>query len=164
MHLIGGAIAAAAVLAAVPAASAAMHARGTPDCLRGQLIVRSNGFEGTAGTVHGAWVFTDRSATSCRLFGYPDLQQYGKGGRPIATTVDPSLPPGPAEVILAPGGSATFLTSYSDIVSGSDRCPAAAVLQITPPGAAASLFIPAELHACDGTIRVSAVEAGIHHA
>jgi uncharacterized protein DUF4232 len=164
-NLIAGSVAAIVVLAAVPVASAALHAaRGTPaDCTRSQLGVRSNGEAGAAGTIHGAWVFTNRSTNECRMFGYPNLQRYGRSGRPIPTTVEPNLPPEPAEVTLAPGGSATFLSSYSDVISGSDRCPTSAVVQITAPNAAASLFIPADLRACNGVVNVSAVEPGIHH-
>jgi hypothetical protein len=165
MNMVGGMLAAVVVLAAVPAASAALHAsRGAPaDCTRSQVGVRSNGAEGTAGTIHGAWVFTNRSTSGCTLFGYPDVQLFGRAGRPIATTVVTDLPPAPSEVVLAPGGSATFFSSYSDVISGSDRCPTSGVIQITPPNAGASLFIPATLQVCDGEIHVSAVRAGIHH-
>jgi hypothetical protein len=109
-------------------------------------------------------VFTNLSTSSCELFGYPDLQLYGRAGRPIPTTVQDTLPPAPTHVTLAPGASATFLSSYSDVVSGSDQCPTSSVIRITPPNAAASLFIPAALQACNGVVNVSAVEAGVHHA
>jgi hypothetical protein len=131
--------------------------------VRFQLGVRNNGVGGGAGTIRAAWVFTNRSATACRMNGYPDVQRYGRAGRPLLTIVQTDLPPAPADVTLAPGGSATFLTSASDVISGSDRCPASAVLQITAPNADASLFIPAAVFACDGVVHVSAVRAGIHH-
>jgi hypothetical protein len=163
-NVITGAVAAIVVLSAVPAASAALHAvRGTPDCVRDQLGVRNNGVGGAAGTIHAAWVFTNRSASACKMNGYPDLQRYGRAGRPLLTTVQTDLPPAPTDVTLAPGGSATFFTSASDVISGSDRCPPSAVLQITAPNADASLFIPATIFACDGVVHVSAVRAGIHH-
>lgn len=163
--MVAGVVAAIVVLATVPAAFAALHAAGTPAaCVRDQLGVRSNGTNGAAGTIHGAWVFTNRSDTSCSLDGYPDMQLYGRAGRPIPTTVKRSLPPGPTQVTLAPDASATFLSSYSDVTSGSDQCPTSAVVQITAPDAAASLFIPAQLQACGGIVNVSAVEAGVHHA
>ena len=50
---------------------------------------------------------------------------------------------------LASGDSATFRTSYSDVSSGG-RCPTSSVAQITPPNAAAPLFIPAVLQPCEG--------------
>ena len=65
--LITGIVAAAIVLAAVPAASAALHARGAANCVRAQLGVRNNGSSGALGTIHGAWVFTNRSDTACTL-------------------------------------------------------------------------------------------------
>lgn len=159
-----GAIVAAVILTAIPAALAAHHASRTPAvCLRNQLSVRDNGTDGGAGTIHGAWVFTNRSNTSCTLNGYPDIQLYNRGGRPIPTTVKRDLPPGPTLVTLAPAGSATFFSSYNDVSSGSN-CRTSSVIQITPPAAAGSLYIPAALQACNGIVHVSAVKAGIHHA
>jgi len=163
--LIAGVAAVLITIVAVPAALAYHAAPLTPaNCLRDQLGVRSNGTNGAAGTIFGAWVFTNVSGTACRLYGYPGLQLYGRAGRPIPTTVKRSLSPGPSNVILAPGGSATFRSSYSDVSSGSKPCGTSAVMAITPPNATASLFIPARLQACRGVVNVSAVRAGIHPA
>jgi len=162
--LITGFVAAVIVLAAVPAASAALHARGAANCVRAQLGVRNNGSNGALGTIHGAWVFTNRSDTACTLNGYPDLQLYGPAGRPMPTTVMQDLAPAPSAVILAPGGSGTFFSSYSDVGSGSHACQTSAVIQITAPNADAPHFIPAKLQACGGVVHVSAVKAGVHHA
>jgi hypothetical protein len=163
-------VAAIIVVAAVPVALAALQsapaapaAPGSPnDCVRAQLNVRSNGSDGAAGTIHGAWVFTNRSNDACILDGYPDLQLYGRGGRPLPTTVKKDLPPSPAQVSLDPGDSATFLSRYSDVPSGTQRCRPSAVLAITAPNSDAGLFIPASLEACGGIVHVSAVEAGVH--
>jgi hypothetical protein len=153
------------VVAAVPAL-AALHAPAAPgspnDCIRAQLNVRSNGSDGAAGTIHGAWVFSNRSNDACTLDGYPDLQLYGRGGRPIPTTVKRDLPPSPTQVSLDPGDSATFLSRYTDVPSGTQRCRTSPVLEITAPNVDAGLFIPASLQACGGIVHVSAVEAGVH--
>jgi hypothetical protein len=163
--LVAGIVVAIALVAAVPAAFAALHAPATPaNCVRDQLGVRANGTNGAAGTVFGAWVFTNISSTSCRLYGYPGMQLYGRAGRPIPTTVKRTLSPGPSDVTLAPGGSATFRSSYSDVSSSPKPCPTSAVAQITAPNAVASLFIPAKLAPCRGVVNVSAVRAGVHHA
>jgi hypothetical protein len=163
--LVAAIVAAIVVFAAVPAAYAALHAQDTAaNCTRDQLGVRSNGINGSAGTVHGAWVFTNVSATACALNGYPDLQLYGRHGRPITTTVVTDLPPAPSDVTLAPGGSGTFFSSYNDVTTGSHQCATSAVIQITPPNAVASLFIPAQLQACNGIVHVSAVRSGVHRA
>jgi hypothetical protein len=162
--LVAGIVVAIVVLATIPAAFAALQGATTPaTCVRKQLRVRSNGEDGAAGTIHGAWVFTNRSGTACTLYGYPDMQLYGHGGRPIPTTVKRSLPPGPAHVALAPGASATFLSRYTDVPSGSQKCPTSAVVRITAPHVSRGLFIPAKLQACGGVVNVSAVEAGVHH-
>jgi hypothetical protein len=164
--LVIGVVAAVGILAAVPAALAGLHAtqRAPANCSRDQLGVRNNGTEGAAGTIHGAWVFTNLSGSTCVLFGYPDLQLYGHAGRPIPTTVKRNLPPGPGLVTMKPGASATFFSTYSDVVSGSHQCPTSSVIRITAPHAAASHFIPAALQACGGVVHVSAVRAGVHHA
>jgi Protein of unknown function (DUF4232) len=163
--LVAGIVTAIVLVAAVPAAFAAIHAQDTTgNCVRNQLGVRSNGTNGAAGTIYGAWVFTNISSTSCRLYGYPGMQLYGRAGRPIPTIVKRSLRPGPTNVTLAPGGSATFISSYSDVSSSPKPCPMSAVAQITSPNAVASLFIPARLGPCRGVVNVSAVEAGVHHA
>ena len=163
--LIGVTVAAIVALAAFPTVSAALQSAARPaSCLRNQLGVRANGTNGAAGTIHGAWVFTNVSAKACDLDGYPDIQLYGRRGRPIPTTVKRNLPPAPSHVKLLPGGSATFYSSYSDVSSGPGTCPTSAVIQITPPNATASLFIPAQLQACRGVVHVSAVRAGVHPA
>ena len=163
--VIAGIVAAIVVMGVLPTAFAALHATQAPapNCTRNQLGVRSNGTEGALGTIYGAFVLTNRSAATCRLNGYPDIQLFGAAGRPIRTTVQTDLAPGPTNVRLAPGGSATFRTSYSDVSSGS-QCPVSRVAQITAPNAVASLFIPATLGPCGGIVHVSAVRAGVHHA
>jgi hypothetical protein len=162
--LIGATLASIVVLAALPAVSGALQAAPPASCVRNQLGVRANGINGAAGTIHGAWVFTNLSSKACDLDGYPDLQLYGRAGRPMPTTVQRNLPPAPSHVTLSPGGTATFYTSYNDVPSGSHACQRSAVIQITPPNAAASLFIPARLEACRGIVHVSAVVGGTHHA
>ena len=164
--MVAGVVTLIVAVAVVPVASAALHAaqRTPADCTRHQLGVRSNGTAGGAGTIHGAWVFTNRSGIACTLDGYPDMQLYGRSGRPILTIVKRDLLPTPTRVKLAPGGSATFFSSYSDVSSGPRPCPTSAVVRIAAPNADASLFIPAALQPCRGVVDVSAVLAGIHPA
>ena len=157
-----GSIAALLVAGSIPVAMAAFGGTAANVCSRSQLNVRDNGSQGALGTIHGAWVFTNRSSITCNLNGYPDLQMFRKGGRPLATTTKKNLSPGPSQVVLDPGDSGTFLSSYSDVQMGTEPCPSSRVLEITAPGAGAGLFVPARLMACGGVIRVSAMEAGVH--
>ncbi|MFL5767391.1 MAG: DUF4232 domain-containing protein [Actinomycetota bacterium] len=158
-----GSIAALLVAGSIAAAMTAFGGTAAANaCSRNQLNVRDNGSEGGAGTIRGAWVFTNRSDTTCSLNGYPDLQLFRNGGRPLSTTTKKNLAPAPTRVVLHPDRSATFLSSYSDVPSGSEKCGTSRVLEITAPGATAGLFIPAKLGPCGGVIRVSAVEAGVH--
>ena len=163
--VIAGIVTAVVVIGVLPTAFAALDATRAPvaNCTRNQLGVRSNGTEGAAGTIYGAWVFTNVSKTTCRLNGYPDIRLYGKRGRPITTHVKTDLKPAPTNVRLASGDAATFRTSYSDVSSGG-RCPTSSVAQITAPNAAAPLLIPAVLGPCGGIVHVSGVRPGIHHA
>ena len=163
IKLITGIVAGVIVLAGVPAASAALHTRIAADCVRAQLGVRNNGISGALGTIHGAWVFTNRSDTACTLNGYPALQLYGPAGRPMPTTTVQDLAPTPSAVTLAPGASGTFFSSYNDVGSGPHPCQTSGVIQITAPNADAPHFIPAQLQACGGVVHVSAVKAGVHH-
>jgi Domain of unknown function (DUF4232) len=157
-----GSIAAVLVAGTIPVALAAFRGGTASACSQSQLNVRENGSEGAAGTIRGAWVFTNRSNATCSLNGYPDLQMFRKGGRPLPTTTKKNLSPGPSQVVLDHGDSGTFLSSYSDVPTGSEKCTSSRVLEITAPGAGAGLFIPATLMPCGGVIRVSAVEAGVH--
>jgi Protein of unknown function (DUF4232) len=154
------------VLAAgVPATLALARASaGVANCTRDQLGLRSNGTQGAAGTVYGAWVLTNLSSSKCVVNGYPGVNLYGAKGRPIPLTVKHSLLPGPAQVTLSAGSSATFRTSYSDVPSSAQGCPLSSVIQVTAPGANASLFIPAELGLCRGILNISAMEPGVHSA
>jgi len=140
----------------------ALHAATTGPCARHQLHVRSNGTQGAAGTIYGAWVFTNVSTDPCTMSGYPSLALYGKGGRPIPTTVKQDLQPGPTDVTLRSGGSATFHTTYNEVAE--PRCPTSFVMQVAPAGSTKALFIPATLVPCRGIVHISAVQAGIHRA
>jgi hypothetical protein len=158
--------AAAAVLGGSAALTVGAAAAPTtaPACVASQLGVRANGTNGAAGTIYGAWVFTNLTKRTCSLFGYPGMRLYGRAGRPMRTIVRRDLAPGPRGVTLGPGGSATFRSSYSDVSSGRSPCRMSAVAQITAPGAFTSLFIPAQLGPCHGVVHVSAVEPGVHRA
>ena len=161
--LVAGLLAGLLVGAIVPAAFASLHGTASGgDCARSQLDVRPNGSQGAAGTIRGAWVFTNRSKSACTLDGYPDWQLFRKGGRPFATTTKKNLAPAPAHVTLTPGDSGTFFSQYSDVPSGTKRGRISRVAEMTAPSAGAGLFIPAALEACGGVIHVSGVEAGVH--
>jgi hypothetical protein len=160
--IVVGSIVALLLAGAIPVAMAAFRGGAVSACSQSQLNVRENGSQGAAGTIRGAWVFTNRSNAACSMNGYPDLQMYRKGGRPLPTTTKKNLSPGPSQVVLDPDDSGTFLSSYTDVPSGSEKCTSSRVLEITAPGASAGLFIPATLMPCGGVIRVSAVEAGVH--
>jgi hypothetical protein len=160
--IIVGSIAALLVAASIPIAMNAFGGTTANACSRSQLNVRSNGSNGALGTIHGAWVFTNRSKSTCTMNGYPDLQMFRKGGRPLATTTKKDLPPAPSQVVLHPGDSATFFSSYSDVQVGTKKCRSSRVLEVTAPDAGAGLYVPAQLMACTGVIHVSAVEAGTH--
>jgi hypothetical protein len=155
-----GCIAAASLAATVvPAALAAGQVSQPNLCTRNRLNVRQVGLGtgGAAGTIHETWAFTKHTAGKCQMHGYPELQMYRKGGRPIPTTTKDTLSPLPNLITLAKGHSAVFSMSYNDVQHGTQPCPASFVLRITAPHTNASLFVPARVNACSGVINVSAV-------
>src|SRR5207253_8103280 len=92
------------ILAAVIPGTLALATSGSlADCTRSQLGVRSNGTNGAAGTIHGAWVLTNTSSNKCRLDGYPGIHLFGTRGRPIPLTGSDDLSPGPSAGALSRG-------------------------------------------------------------
>ena len=163
--VVAGIVAGIVMIGALPTALAALHVAQAPapNCTRNQLGVRSNGTEGALGTIYGPSCSRTARPRRAGSTATPTSSSSARVGRPIRTTVQTDLAPGPTNVRLAPGASATFRTSYSDVSTGG-RCPVSSVAQITAPNAAASLFIPARLGPCGGIVHVSAVRAGVHHA
>lgn len=114
-------------------------------------------------------VLTNISAARCRLNGYPGVQRLDGGRQPMATTLRRGATyfrrdPGPVEVVLAPGATASFALGWNHNPGPSDPptgCAASALAAVTPPDESAPLVVAVPIDACDqGSMSTTAVVAG----
>jgi hypothetical protein len=157
----------AALLAAgvgVAHAGATPHAAATHRCERRQLSLAPPSSNGAAGSVGLRFTFTNTSATACHLFGFPGIRLLSHG-RALPTTVirgTSNVVPFEPEnrVTLAPGGRASFFAGYSDVPTGSQRCPASTGANVWAPNDFHSIHVRFPAQACGGRVTVSPVVPG----
>lgn len=134
-------------------------------CHTGELSV-SPGM-GNAGVGHQGlmYVFTNRTSVPCTFFGYPGAQMLDAQFNPLPTNVIRGggylFPdPGPTNVVVPPGGTATFGLEWEVVPVGNETtCPQASYLKITPPDEFDSLIVSTKMAPCGGgTIHVTAIE------
>ena len=157
----------AALLAAgvgVARAGATPHAATTHRCERRQLSLAPPGSNGAAGSVGLRFTFTNTSATACHLFGFPGIRLRSHG-RALPTTVvrgTSNVVPFEPEnrVTLAPGGRASFFAGYSDVPTGSQKCPTSTGANVWAPNDFRSIHVRFPAQACGGRVTVSPVVPG----
>jgi hypothetical protein len=133
-------------------------------CHTAGLSLAVVGSDGAAGTIFDTFRFTNTLAVPCTMFGFVGAQGLDALNNPVPTRVVrgggmlTSLP-GAQTVDVAPGGSADFTLSWSDVPVGNETtCPPATQLAVIPPDELAPLIVAVTLAPCNaGTIRVSAV-------
>jgi hypothetical protein len=92
-----------------------------------------------AGHVVAQVTLTNRTRSTCRVYGYIGMQLLGSGGSTVPTNVTRTGPGAAATISLAPGASAVTDVRFSPDIPGpgepqSGACePAAYSVQITPP-------------------------------
>jgi len=128
-------------------------------CAPDQLAVS----EGPGGVGLGSetlsFTFKNTSSVECYLEGYPGLQMLNAQGSTISTQVhwgsSVSVPPEPVtKVAVSPGGSAYFLIGFAlGTGYGSEQCPTANFLDITPPNDQGYLKVPATITPFGGTVQ-----------
>jgi hypothetical protein len=129
-----------------------------PICRTNQLALRAGPADAGMGHVTQALVLERRGAGNCRLFGTPRVQLLDSHGAPLPTvqrTTPYPLVPGrmPPMIRLAPGEKAHFTVHYASATGyGSERCPTAAALAVTPPGATDALYVKLSMTAYGGTV------------
>ena len=156
----------AALLAAgvgVARAGATPHAA-THRCDRRQLSLAPPSSNGAAGSVGLRFTFRNTSATACHLFGFPGIRLLSHG-RALPTTVirgTSNVVPFEPEnrVTLAPGGRASFFAGYSDVPTGSQKCPASTGANVWAPNDFHSIHVRFPAQACGGRVTVSPVVPG----
>jgi hypothetical protein len=156
----------AALLAAgvgVARAGATTHAA-THRCDRRQLSLAPPSSNGAAGSVGLRFTFRNTSATACHLFGFPGIRLLSHG-RALPTTVirgTSNVVPFEPEntVTLAPGGRASFFAGYSDVPTGSQKCPTSTGANVWAPNDFRSIHVRFPAQACGGRVTVSPVVPG----
>jgi hypothetical protein len=127
-----------ALAAASPAAATGVAASATaPRCAAASLLIWAGPATGAAGSVDAEYGFTDHSASSCSLYGYPIVQMLNKSGTDLAT-FDQKAPGAfsikEETVVLAPGKTAYFGVVYASSTGYANlTCPTSAALRFTPP-------------------------------
>ncbi len=103
--------------------------------------------------------FKNTSTVECYLQGYPGLQMLNASGQSITTNVhwgsSVSVPSEPVtKVSLAPGATAYFLIGFTlGTGYGTEQCPTAQSLEVTPPNDKGFLKISATLTPYGGTVQ-----------
>jgi Protein of unknown function (DUF4232) len=128
----------------------------TRGCTTPQLRIRLSRSLVAAGNVGGYIAFTNRSAATCRLTGWPTLVAVRPGGSTVARRVRSTMF-GPSSrlrgvpvVRLRPGATAKAAFAGSDTGPGRTRCPSPyRRLRVTPPGSSRSVVLSAWLPALD---------------
>jgi len=140
---------------------------GVPACPNGSLKVTQGLGQGYAGGVYEVIDFTNTSASTCTLYGYPGVAlvsgppyaQIGLAAKRGTTT--------PAAVVtLAPGAVANATLQIVDALNyPTATCsPAAATdLQVFPPGQTVAVYLPNKSEACAEPVQttfIGPVQAG----
>lgn len=130
-------------------------AGGPPRCPASSLVLSVAGTQGAAGTFELTLQLRNTSSTTCTLQGYPGAQLYDaknmalptnvvRGGSYSFTDFAPSL------VTMAAGASAYLNMAYSDVPTGSEQCPTAASMWVTPPDDVDHLVLTQQFVVCNG--------------
>jgi hypothetical protein len=166
------ALAAVAVTAAAicPAGAATARAAGhaaasAPRCRLSQLSLAQPKSTGAAGSVRMRFVFTNVSATTCTLFGYPGMQLLNARGAALPTYVRRGtsnvVPPEPeADVVMTHSQHASFYAGYSNVPTGGQACKVSTSVEVTPPNDTKHFTLKLAIAPCGGILTLSPVVHG----
>jgi len=118
-----------------------------PWCGTSRLRIR---VKDTGMTLSYAVEFTNVSASSCVLSGYPSVSAYGASDAQVGNAAGHDATVAAARVVLAPGDSADASVIASGVTLHGQRChPVTAFgLHIVPPGETEGLYVRHALTAC----------------
>ena len=139
-----------------------------PDrCHTADLTARLHNLDPAAGSRYATVVLTNRTSSTCRVYGYGGVQLLDATRHPLPTHQirEPGTPPHP--VLLRPGGSASSQLHWSPLPDGTESqtgpCqPTPTYLLITPPDETQQITVPwSSSEACShGLILQTAYVAG----
>jgi hypothetical protein len=108
-----------------------------PRCATASLRIWVGTGSGAMGTVAVEFGFTNHSAKTCSLYGYPSVQMVTKSGKNLSTTDEKGagyFGIHEKTVVLASGKTAYFGILYPDSSGYANvTCPESAALRFTPP-------------------------------
>jgi Protein of unknown function (DUF4232) len=158
----------AAAIGAAGAAEAQASAGATasvPRCRLSQLALAQPKSTGAAGSVRMRFVFTNISATTCKLFGFPGMQLLNARGAALptyvrrgASSVVPAEPE--ADVVMTHSQHASFYAGYSDVPAGAQACKVSTSVEVTPPNDTKHFTLKLAIAPCGGILTVSPVVHG----
>jgi uncharacterized protein DUF4232 len=150
---------------AVEARAAGHAAASTPRCRLSQLSLAQPKSTGAAGSVRMRFVFTNVSATTCMLFGYPGMQLLNARGAALPTyvrrgtsSVVPSEPE--ADVVMTHSQHASFYAGYSNVPTGGQACKVSTSVEVTPPNDTKHFTLRLAIAPCGGILTLSPVVHG----
>jgi hypothetical protein len=159
-----------ALTAAAPAA-ASRHADAArvPACATSSLVIwLDTQGSGTAGSTYYNLEFTNLSAHSCTLLGYPGVSGIDLAGHQLGSAAGRNPQHSASAATLAPRATAHAVLRIVDAGNyPSSTCSqtTAAGLRVYPPGQTASKTVPYPFMACSrsgpGYLSVEAVQAGL---
>lgn len=156
--MVPGAAAVAAALVGGVGMSAASPAAGSgPRCRAGDLAGAIIDVQGAAGSRSGRLVLVNTSSRTCHAKGFVGARLIGPDGRPLATHVtrDHSTPA--RTVVIRSGAAGAVEVRWNVVPSGSEPCPLAHWLRVTPPDATTTLRVYFGSRVCRGDLEVRAV-------
>jgi hypothetical protein len=146
-------------------AGAAHAATSVPRCRLSQLSLAQPRSTGAAGSVRMRFVFTNVSATTCKLYGYAGLQLLNARGAALPTYIRRGtsnvVPPEPErDVVMTPSQHGSFYAGYSNVPTAGQACKVSASVEVTPPNDTKHFTLKLAIAPCGGIITLSPVVHG----
>jgi len=150
-------------------AAAASAATTVPECSAANLAtwVSADQADGAAGSVYYPLEFTNISAHSCSLEGFPQVSAQDSTGRQLGDAASESRAFTPKRVVLAAGATAHAVLQWSDAAVYTSGCgpEAATVLKVVVPGQHDARYAMFDLDSCrlKGTVYllVQPIQSGV---
>ncbi|HEX6444472.1 MAG TPA: DUF4232 domain-containing protein [Streptosporangiales bacterium] len=116
-------------------------------CHTGQLSASVRMRDSAAGQRYAWLVLTNRSGTTCTIYGYGGMQLYRSNGDPVPTRMERDRNVPPQLLTIAPGHTARSSLRWTVVPTGSEptgkACePVATTAHVTPPDETSYLSIP----------------------
>ncbi|HEX2347039.1 MAG TPA: DUF4232 domain-containing protein [Ktedonobacterales bacterium] len=135
------------------------------NCQPNQLTFSVKSAGGAAGHIGQMGKFTNSSTATCTLYGFPGAVMLDAQHQPMTThalwQTSAYMYSNQMKqlVTLAPGASAYFAVTWSDVTVGSvTSCPTSSYLSVTPPNDFSVLTIADQITSCDSNLTISPVE------